>query len=107
MAAERPEENAASAATMGWGGRPPTASMCQSGGVELTTAKEASVGEVSTIGLDLAKMVFQAHGADASGGVLDKEIAARAKQDPVAKQLMTIPGVGGNYILDGTRRPSP
>src|ERR1700677_5180218 len=32
-----------------------------------TTAKEASVGEDITIGLDLAKSVFQAHGADASG----------------------------------------
>src|SRR4029077_12187867 len=30
---------------------------------------EASVSEVSTIGLDLAKHVFQAHGADASGKV--------------------------------------
>lgn len=28
------------------------------------------MGEVSTIGLDLAKMVFQAHGADASGWVV-------------------------------------
>ena len=28
------------------------------------------MGEVSTIGLDLAKMVFQAHGADGSGGVV-------------------------------------
>jgi transposase len=27
------------------------------------------VGEVSIIGLDLAKTVFQAHGADASGAV--------------------------------------
>jgi transposase len=35
-----------------------------------TTAKEASVGEVSTIGLDLAKTVFQAHGADGSGEVV-------------------------------------
>jgi transposase len=35
-----------------------------------TTAKEASVGEVSIIGLDLAKTVFQAHGADASGAVV-------------------------------------
>jgi transposase len=32
--------------------------------------KEASVGEVSIIGLDLAKSVFQAHGADASGAVV-------------------------------------
>ncbi len=28
------------------------------------------MGEVSTIGLDLAKTVFQAHGADAAGGVV-------------------------------------
>jgi transposase len=28
------------------------------------------VGEISTIGLDLAKRVFQAHGADASGAVV-------------------------------------
>jgi hypothetical protein len=28
------------------------------------------VGKVSTIGLDLAKNVFQAHGADTSGNVL-------------------------------------
>jgi len=32
--------------------------------------EEASVGDVSTIGLDLAKEVFQAHGADASGATL-------------------------------------
>jgi transposase len=28
------------------------------------------MGEVSTIGVDLAKSVFQVHGADASGAVL-------------------------------------
>jgi transposase len=38
--------------------------------VLITTTKEASVGEVSIIGLDLAKTVFQAHGADASGAVV-------------------------------------
>src|SRR3954470_16298768 len=32
--------------------------------------REASMGEVSTIGVDLAKSVFQVHGADASGTVL-------------------------------------
>ena len=35
-----------------------------------TTTKEASVGEVTTIGLDLAKSVFQAHGADETGEVV-------------------------------------
>jgi transposase len=33
-------------------------------------SKEASVDEITTIGLDLAKSVFQAHGADASGAVV-------------------------------------
>src|SRR5215217_2755387 len=32
--------------------------------------KEAFVNQVSTVGLDLAKYVFQAHGADASGSVV-------------------------------------
>src|SRR5258708_24828693 len=62
-----------------WGGRPPTASKCQSGGVEHTTAKEASVGEVSTIGLDLAKTIFQAHGADASGAVVFRKKLRRGQ----------------------------
>jgi hypothetical protein len=48
---------------------PPTASMYQSGGVE-HHLREASMGNASTIGLDLAKNVFQAHGADASGAVM-------------------------------------
>jgi transposase len=33
-------------------------------------SEEASVGEITTIGLDLAKSVFQAHGADARGAVV-------------------------------------
>jgi transposase len=45
------------------------ASMCQGGGVE-DHLREASVEEVRTIGLDLAKHVFQAHGASASGAVV-------------------------------------
>src|SRR3954447_8436766 len=52
---------------MGW--TPPTALVCQSGGVE-HPVREASMGQVSTIGLDLAKSIFQVHGADASGAVV-------------------------------------
>ena len=52
---------------MGW--TPPTASVCQTAGVE-SHQREASVSEVSTIGLDLAKNVFQAHGASSSGEVI-------------------------------------
>src|SRR3954462_3711249 len=44
------------------------------------TLREASVTEVSTIGLDLAKNVFQAHGASASGAVLFRK---RLRRDQV------------------------
>lgn len=40
---------------------------------------EASVSEVSTIGLDIAKAVFQAHGADAAGRQLFSRRITRAK----------------------------
>jgi len=56
----------------------PTALVCQSGGV-VTTEQEASVSEVSTIGLDLAKHVFQAHGADASGKVVFRKRLRRER----------------------------
>src|SRR5215216_468792 len=55
------------AALMGW--TPPTASTCQGGVVE-DHRREASMGEVSTIGLDLAKHVFQVHGSSASGAIV-------------------------------------
>src|SRR5215469_1372832 len=60
------------------GGRPPTASVCQGGGVKLPP-KEASVEQVSTIGLDIAKHVFQVHGADAAGHVLFRKRITRVK----------------------------
>jgi transposase len=37
------------------------------------------VGELGTIGLDLAKTVFQAHGANASGGVVFRKKLTRDK----------------------------
>ena len=37
------------------------------------------MAEVSTIGLDIAKHVFQAHGADASGHVVFRKKITRAK----------------------------
>src|SRR4029078_961925 len=43
--------------------------MCSSGGVA-NHLREALMGDFSTIGVDLAKSVFQVHGADASGAVL-------------------------------------
>src|SRR4051794_2368354 len=61
---------------MGW--TPPTASLCQ-GGVVDRPPEEASVGQVSTIGLDIAKHVFQAHGADSSGIVLFRKRLRRSQ----------------------------
>jgi hypothetical protein len=57
---------------------PPTALMCQSGGVE-HHLREASVSEVSTIGLDIAKHVFHAHGADERGRALFSKKISRGK----------------------------
>jgi transposase len=41
--------------------------------------REASVGQVTTIGLDIAKYVFQAHGADAAGHTLFRKRLMRRK----------------------------
>src|SRR6476646_10393527 len=52
--------------------------MCQGGGIEQPPG-EASMGQASTIGLDIAKWVFQAHGADATGRVVFRKRLVRAK----------------------------
>jgi transposase len=52
--------------------------MCQSGGVE-HHSEEASVGKATTIGLDLAKSVFQANGADEAGAVVFRKKLRRAQ----------------------------
>src|SRR5216684_2859135 len=62
---------------MGW--TPPRRPWCARVVVFVTTEQEASVSEVSTIGLDLAKHVFQAHGADASGKVVFRKRLRRGK----------------------------
>src|SRR5215210_6678636 len=65
----------------GTGWTPPTALVCQSGGVE-HHSREASMGQVSTIGLDLAKSIFQVHGADASGAVVFRKRLRRSQVRP-------------------------
>jgi transposase len=62
--------------------------LCQSGVVS-NQAREPSVKNASTIGLDLAKNVFQVHGADETGAVVfrkklrrDKLLAFFAEQPP-------------------------
>ena len=54
----------------GTGWTPPRRPWCARVVVLVTTEQETSVSEASTIGLDLAQRVFQAHGADAAGKVV-------------------------------------
>ena len=42
-------------------------------------SEEASMGDVTTIGLDIAKTSFQAHGADASGAVVFRKKLSRGR----------------------------
>ena len=81
---------------MGW--TPPTASTCQIGGV-VNHPREASVTEVSIIGLDLAKNVFQAHGANAAGAPIfrkklrrEQVLAFFAAQPPCLVAMEACPG---------------
>lgn len=50
--------------------------------VLVTTQQEASMTDASMIGLDLAKRVFQAHGADAAGNVVFRK---RLRREQVLK----------------------
>jgi len=61
-----------------WGGRPPNGLNVPRCGVEGTATGVASMNEVSIIGLDLAKTVFQAHGAAAQRARLPTARAVRA-----------------------------
>jgi transposase len=58
---------------------PLTASMCQSWVVENSNGREPSMTEVSTIGLDLAKRVFQVHGVDKTGEVVIRRALRRSQ----------------------------
>src|SRR5271169_2991795 len=58
---------------------PCTASMCQDEVVETDHLKEPSMVEITTIGVDIAKSVFQVHGIDASGQVAVRRQLRRAE----------------------------
>jgi transposase len=58
---------------------PLTASKCQSWVVSNANGREPSMTEVTTIGLDLAKNVFQVHGVDGAGGVVVRRSLRRGQ----------------------------
>jgi hypothetical protein len=66
-------------AGMGDGVDAPRRHQCAKVTVSSCHLKEASMEQVSTIGLDIAKHVFQAHGADAAGQVLFRKRLTRTK----------------------------
>jgi hypothetical protein len=51
------------------GGRPPGIAICRSVAVEVTSG-EASMEKVTTIGLDIAKQLFQVHGVNGAGAIV-------------------------------------
>lgn len=51
-------------ALMGWSPLPKTASECQSGECKFPLMREATTMKTTTIGIDLAKHLFQLHGVD-------------------------------------------
>ena len=53
------------------------------------------MGEVSTIGLDLAKNVFQVHGIDAAGRVLVRRQLRRGEVLGVFREAAALPGRHG------------
>jgi hypothetical protein len=60
-------------------------------GVEAPLQRGASRGEVSTIGLDLAKNVFQAHGAGADGSVVRRKLLRAQLLKFIAAQPRPVP----------------
>jgi hypothetical protein len=79
---------------MGW--TPPRRPQCARVVVSVTAEQEVSVSEVITIGLDLAKHVFQAHGADASGKVVfRKRLRTREGSRVLRWQACLCGGDGG------------
>ena len=57
---------------------PPTASHCAKVGLDTATHEEPSMEQPITIGLDLAKTVFQVHGIDETGRVVCRRQLRRA-----------------------------
>lgn len=55
---------------MGWAAPTYVIAMCHAGAVRQSQWEESSAFTLTTIGIDLAKFVFQLHGVEAHGEVL-------------------------------------
>src|SRR6218665_3087491 len=74
---------------MGWTPPPVTASKCQSGDVDQPLEpRGASTMKLTTVGIDLAKNVFQVHGIDEHGKVL---VNKQLRRDQMATFFVNLP----------------
>ncbi len=79
---------------------PVTASECQDGVIEDHHLREPSMNEITTLGIDLAKNVFQVHGVDTSGAVVVRKAVRRVQ---VLRFFEALPRclVGHGGVCDG------
>ena len=61
------------------GGMAPSRHQCAKVGLQTTNEREPSMNKVSTVGLDIAKKVFQVHGVDAAGVVKVRRTLRRSQ----------------------------
>ena len=66
-----------------------------------TILEELLMQAVTTIGLDIAKSVFQVHGVDAAGQVL---IRRQLKRRAVVRPYVKRQKAANRYVHEGTRR---
>ncbi len=63
------------------------------------------MGEVSTIGLDIAKSVFQVHGVDVAGAVVIRKRVSRAKVLEYFRRAAAVPGGDRGVSLSSSLGP--
>jgi hypothetical protein len=73
---------------MRWTAPRPSRAICDDVAVEGTTSREPQIADITTIGLDLAKNVFQIHGIDATGREL---IRRQLRRSEVLKFFGSLP----------------
>jgi transposase len=84
-----------------WCGRPPTASMCQNEVVADLRLRRPSVDQISRIGMDTSKHIFQLHGVDAAEApVLRKKLRRKemvAFFEKLAPTVIAIEASGASH----------
>jgi hypothetical protein len=64
------------------------------------------MGEVSTIGLDVAKSVFQVHGVDADGVVVIRRRGSNSRMTNPKKRIENFSRLGSDHVWRWLNRPA-